>query len=196
MKRFLLLSKLTLLLSVISLSSTAMQAHRTSTPDDSNVAPLITLHTQQDVGAEVNLVIAGENIHLSGIELIRTEEQFGETIYTYKVLDKDISISGDVTKLVIDYFDVDQLKLQKASTITELSCSYNPLKSLDVTSCTNLQVLECGSCNLSRLDLSRTPALTYLDCSNNNLTELDLSNNAKLETLSVQQNGLDRKSVV
>ena len=74
MKRSLLLSKLILLLSVISLSSTTMQAHKTSTPDDSSVAPLITLHTQQEVGAEVNLVIAGENIHLSGIELIREEE--------------------------------------------------------------------------------------------------------------------------
>lgn len=190
MKRSLLLSKLILLLSVISLSSTTMQAHKTSTLDDSSVAPLITLHTQQEVGAEVNLVIAGENIHLSGIELIREEEQFGEIVYTYKVLDKDISISGDVTKLSIDYFDVDQIKLQKASTIRELSCNSNPLESLDVTSCTSLQVLDCGSCSLSRLDLSQAPALTYLDCSNNSLTELDLSNNAKLETLSVQQNGL------
>lgn len=190
MKRSLLLSKLILLLSLISLPGTAMQAHKISTLDDTSGASLITLHTLQEVGAEVNLVIAGENIHLSGIELIRTEEQFGEIIYTYKVLDNNISISGDVTKLGIDYFNVDQLKLQKASTITELSCSSNPLESLDVTSCTSLQVLECGSCHLSHLDLSQTPALTYLDCSNNSLTGLDLSNNAKLETLSVQQNGL------
>lgn len=157
---------------------------------EDKVASLVSLHTQKEVGAEMNLVILGEEVSLEGLKLVKTEDLFGEIVYTYEVLDQNIVIKGGLTKLVLNYFGVDKISFQGVTTLEHLELKSNPLQKLVLSEVSNLQTLDCSDCPIGSLDLSPLSKLAYLDCSSCQLSAIDVVHNRKLETLSLYQNSL------
>lgn len=157
---------------------------------EEEVASVVSLHTQKEVGTEVILEILGEEVSLEGLKLVKTEDFFGEIIYTYEVLDQNIVLKGAITKLVLNYFDVDKITFQGLPTLEHLELKFNLLQELGLSEVPSLQTLDCTGCPLGSLDLSTLGELTYLDCSNCQLSAIDVTHNPKLQTLSLYQNSL------
>lgn len=153
-------------------------------------SPIVTLHTQSEIGSEMNLVIQGEHITLEGLELVKEEEQLGEPIYIYKVLSQNIKIQGDLIKLSLSNFEVDKIAFSGLATLQELRIKNNPLSSLPLQETPALHTLDCSGCPLNQLNLSNLRQLTYLDCSNCQLSTIDLSDCTQLKILSIYQNEL------
>ncbi len=152
----------------------------------------VTLTTSMKVNSEVKLKILGEGeISFSGLEFVKEEDLYGETVYTYRVLNNDVKILGKVTQLVIDYFDVTALDVSHCPSLEVLRCKANALETLDVTQNPVLGLLDCSSCRLKSLDVQNNTKLTYLDCSENSLSGIDLKNNTLIETLQLSQNTLN-----
>ena len=102
------------------------------------------------------------------IEGVIEEPTIGEKA-TYTLLDKVVTIRGDITSLGCSSSKLQELDLISCPNLTKLSCYSNNLVYLSLYKCPKITSLSCHSNKIERLELVECPSLSSLDCSSNQI---------------------------
>lgn len=143
--------------------------------------PQITMTTAREIGEYVNIGMkVEEDVDITGAEY----DENG----SFKITDKDIVITGAISKLECSSNKLTKLDVSKAPDLEELYCDDNELTELAMGKSDNLRLVYCGNNKLGSVDLKGLAALSDFSCWGNEMTSIDVSKNAGLTSLVCRDN--------
>lgn len=137
-----------------------------SQTDYSGLATGVIMITPSEGVEEISLTI--QAVGDVTIEGVIEEPTVGEKA-TYTLLDKVVTIRGDITSLGCSSSKLQELDLISCPNLTQLSCYSNNLVYLSLYKCLKLTSLSCHTNKIERLELVECSSLSSLDCSSNQI---------------------------
>ncbi|MCI6161442.1 MAG: hypothetical protein SPI18_05510 [Prevotella sp.] len=156
---------------------------------------VIKMTTTRTVGDKMELYMefTGSVTIKSGTETIPVSTS-GDWLH-YELKGQDVTIEGDVTKLICHNNSLTKLNVSGNTKLEELFCYINGLTELDVSRNTNLTYLHCDDNQITTLDVSACTKLNALSCQYNKITTLNVGSNTELSSLDCSCNPFPETSV-
>lgn len=164
--------KLLLILPLLLLSFSAVQAQITAVPDVNFENKLIQLGIDSD--GQIN----GQML-TSDATSVQTLDLTNESIRSLK----GIEAFSNLTTLDCDNNDIDSIDLTANTNLEYLYCVSSNIKYLGLGANSNLKYIYCGNNPIVNLDVTGLPNLDKLICFLNDINTLDLRNNTALVEL-------------
>lgn len=222
MKKYIILSTLTLLLS----NFTNLKAQSINFPDE-NFLEYLLLYTNIDTNKDAEIqvseaeaytgafTITGNITNLTGIEYfknltsltlnsakvntlnISANKQL-ERLYIYKSPITKVDITSNTKLIMMDVKEnnlLTQFKFGQHSQLQYASLMFNNISEIDVTNCPKLTNLFLTSNNLTSINITKNPRLSELNIASNKISVLDISQNTRLTYLNIGYNKISQLDI-
>lgn len=143
--------------------------------------PQVTMTTAREIGEYIALNMKlEEEVEITGAEY--------DSPGSFKITDKNIVITGAMSKLECSSNKLTKLDVSKATDLEQLYCDDNELDELSLGKSKSLKTVYCGNNKLGDIDLKGLSALEDFSCWGNNINSIDVSKNPELVSLVCRDN--------